>query len=104
VVVNDSIDPFSSAPESYTATLTSPPGMRFDLYAYEGPIGSPMMAPDCDATAIHSMGDPETITDQWPDNPGPDDSRWVLFEVRYVSGDLCGGAAQWTLTIAGHTQ
>jgi hypothetical protein len=102
VLVNDSFDPFSSAPESFTATLTSPPGMRFDLYAYESMISDKPMA-DCLALPLGGMGTPETITDQWPDTSGTD-NRTILFEVRYISGMACGAAAQWTLTIAGHTQ
>jgi hypothetical protein len=103
VLVVDSSDPFSSDPESYTATLTSPPGMQFNLYAYESMIAS-SPTPNCFAAAIHGMGDPETISDQWTDNPLSTDDRIILLEVRYVSGDLCGSSAQWTLTVAGHTQ
>jgi|HubBroStandDraft_6_1064221.scaffolds.fasta_scaffold345013_3 hypothetical protein len=101
VLVNDVHEYFSSPPDSFTATLTSPPGMRFDLYAYEGTIGGTMT--DCDAPAIHPMGDPETISDQWPGSDGTT-NRWLVFEVRYISGTACGSAAQWTLTVAGNTQ
>jgi hypothetical protein len=104
VIVNDSVDPFSSAPESFTATLVSPPGMQFDLYAYEAPIGMTTVGSTCSSAAIHAMGDPETITDQWPDNDLSNDSRFIVLEVRYVSGTGCGMDAQWTLVVAGHTQ
>jgi hypothetical protein len=101
VLVNDVYELFSSPPDSFTATLTSPPGMRFDLYAYESASGA--SSPNCFAPAMGFMGHPEVITDQWPGGNG-NGTRWVLFEVRYISGTACGAAAQWTLTIAGHTQ
>jgi hypothetical protein len=51
---------------------------------------------------MQATGVPEAITAQWDDTNGNDD-RWVTLEVRYVSGQACGGAAKWTLTVAGHT-
>jgi hypothetical protein len=32
-----------------------------------------------------------------------DDHRHLSIEVKYVSGTACGAAAQWTLTVTGHT-
>jgi hypothetical protein len=84
--------------ESYTATLQSPAGMDFDLFAYDGDAS----APDCFAAAVQAAGNPESITESWSDGLGNDD-RWITLEVRYVSGQLCGAAAKWTLTVEGHT-
>jgi hypothetical protein len=32
-----------------------------------------------------------------------DDHHYLNIEVRYISGTACGAAAEWSLTIAGHT-
>jgi len=99
VLVNDSIAFGISHNESYTATLQSPPGMLFDLYAYTGDA----TAPNCLATAVLGSGDPESVSDSWPDVVLQDDSRWITFEVRSVSGQPCTSGAQWTFTVVGNT-
>jgi hypothetical protein len=90
---------FSFPSLSFTATLENADGMHFDLYAYQGDVNGT----DCSATPLVGTGDPETITQDWPDNVGSDDSRFYVFEVRYVSGDFCDASSQWTLTIEGNT-
>jgi hypothetical protein len=87
-------------PLSYTATLSSPPGMNYDLYVYTGDTGGP----DCQAQPVKGSGTPEQVSDQWGDSIGSEDGTWITLEVRYVSGDACGPQDSWTLTIAGHTQ
>jgi hypothetical protein len=84
---------------SYTATLVSPPGMVFKLFAYTG--DATML--DCLGEAEPGVGNPPSVTGIWPDNFGPDDSAWISLEVRYISGDVCDPALQWTLTVQGHT-
>lgn len=96
--VNDYKPTFGNSNESYTATLTSPPGLQFDLLAYDGNA----TMPDCFAAALQGSGSPKVISDAWPDGNG-DDSRWITFEVRYISGPACDGSAKWTLTVEGHT-
>jgi hypothetical protein len=96
VFVND-VTNFASN-ESYTATLVSPPGMVFRLFAY---TGDGMMT-KCLGTAIPGVGMPLTVSAQWSDGLG-DDSRWISLEVRYESGQECNPAPKWTLTVKGNT-
>ncbi|AUX39442.1 uncharacterized protein SOCE26_008340 [Sorangium cellulosum] len=84
---------------SYTASLTSPPGMDFDLFVYTGDRS----APDCLASGVKGTGSPESVTDVWSDFPALETNRWLSIEVRYVSGTACGSDATWTLTIIGNT-
>lgn len=83
---------------SYVVTLKSPPGMDFDLYEYVGDGA----ATNCLGSAIHAMGDPESVSDAWSDSIGTDNGRWISLEVRYISGSACGADAKWTLTAEGH--
>lgn len=85
----------------YKVTLTSPPGMDYDLYVKQGPQDG---SPDCGAAeqkGTLSAGS-ETVSDTWDDDQGiggEDDSLWLNIEVRHVSGDDCD--AQWSLTVVG---
>jgi hypothetical protein len=88
-----------SDPESFTATLDTPPGADFDLFVYEGDASNP----DCFAAPILATGVPESASDQWPDGTFSTDDRWITLEVRYISGPACTPSAKWTLTVAGHT-
>jgi hypothetical protein len=72
----------------FTATLTSPPGMTFELYANMSPCG----------TGTYGHGN--VVTGGWPDLLGTDESRTVIFEVRYVSGGVCGSGS-WSLKLEG---
>jgi hypothetical protein len=82
---------------SFRATLDSPPGMDFDLYAYLGDS----QGPNCFASPLHASGSPEALSDSWSDTVGFDDSTWYALEVRFVSGADC--TAKWTLTVEGDT-
>ncbi len=86
---------------SYRVTLTSPPGMNYDLRVYQGPQDG---SPDCTVAPKNGAGTPETVTDSWDDDQGfggEDDSVWLNIEVEYVSGSTCGPSSQWTLTVEG---
>jgi hypothetical protein len=85
---------------SYTATLVSPPGMVFKLFAYTGTSSMP----NCSASAEVAPGDPPSITSVWADKFNFDDGRWITFEVRYISGEVCSPQPSWTLTVKGHTK
>ena len=85
---------------SYTASLSSPPGMDYDLYVYTGDDSSP----DCQAQPTKASGTPEQTGDTWGDSIGSEDGTWLTLEVRYVSGTACGPQSSWTLTIAGNTE
>ncbi len=91
---------------SYTVTLSSAPGMAYDLVVYQGPqAGNPSCGAPPKVGVVQPNGD-QTVHDGWDDDQGiggEDDSVWLIVEVRYVSGDACDAAAQWTLTIQGHT-
>jgi hypothetical protein len=81
---------------AFTATLTSPPGMNYDLYVYQ---------PGCTMAygqSTNGAGTTDTLASGWGDTLGPDDTRTVIFEIRYVSGSACGPDAAWTLTVAGN--
>ncbi|WP_438007937.1 hypothetical protein WME89_04000 [Sorangium sp. So ce321] len=84
--------------EHFTATLTSPPGMNFDLIVYEGDIDGT----DCFASGERALGTiDESFTTTWDDFPIVDDDRWFSLEVRHVAGTACGSEATWTLTVEG---
>ena len=85
---------------SYTASLVSPPGFLFQLFAYEGDSA----VPNCLGEAHVAVGSPPSVSNAWNDNFGSDDDRWISFEVRYISGQVCDPAPEWTLTVQGHTQ
>ncbi len=90
---------------SYTATLSWPAGMSYELYIQEGPKGG---GPDCGAGPFQAAvnGTSATLHRSWSDQQGlggKDDSLWLCIEVRYVSGKDCGAAAQWSLSVQGHT-
>jgi hypothetical protein len=89
---------YNSRNVSYRATLTSPPGVDWDLYVYNGTVDGF----DCAAQPTVASGDPETVYKTWSDENGVDDSRIIGFEVRWVSGEACVDAAAWTLTVEGH--
>jgi hypothetical protein len=85
--------------ERFKATLTSPPGMNFDLIVYQGEIE--VNAPDCFASGVRGQGTPESFTTTWNDRTGPDDHLWFIIEVRHVGGTACGEDAEWTLAVEG---
>jgi hypothetical protein len=84
---------------SYTATLTSPPGMLYQLFVYTGDSSMPK----CLVNPVQGAGTPATVKDGWSDSLGTDDSTWITLEVRYASGDECNPPPKWTLTVQGHT-
>ncbi|WP_437761725.1 hypothetical protein WMF27_03220 [Sorangium sp. So ce281] len=86
--------------EVFKATLTSPPGMNFDLIVYPGELE--VDAPDCFTSGVRGQGTPESFTTTWNDRAGPDDHLWFAIEVRHVEGTACGSEATWTLTVKGY--
>ena len=85
---------------SYTATLVSPPGLVFQLFAFNGNASTP----NCLAEALVAVGNPPSVTSTWEDVFNSDDDKWITFEVRYISGEVCDPAPEWTLTVTGHTK
>ncbi|WP_437968498.1 hypothetical protein WMF04_04040 [Sorangium sp. So ce260] len=98
-VVDDEQIIFTST-ESFKATLTSPPGMSFDLIVYQGDPGA--AAPDCFVSGVRGQGTPESFTAVWDDIGGSEDGTWFILEVRHVEGTACGDDAQWTLLVQGN--
>ncbi|WP_437610785.1 hypothetical protein WMF20_03855 [Sorangium sp. So ce834] len=86
--------------ESFKATLTSPPGMNFDLIVYQGELLG--AAPDCFASGVRGQGTPESFTAIWDDEAIAEDGLWFAIEVRHVEGTACGAEATWTLKLQGN--
>ena len=82
-----------------TATLTSPPGSTFEIYAY---LGSSPGVVEC--TTVEQAGSGGMLSFEWGETGGiangSDDSRMVTLEVRYVSG-TCPSGQTWTLSAHG---
>lgn len=94
VAVNE--DANSSTDLKLTAALQVPAGMKYEVHLYwKKPTDS------CPGSEI-GMATADGSRAKWSDAFIEDDSRVVLVEVRYVSGDLCGDAAKWTLTVTGN--
>lgn len=86
-------------------TLSVPSGLNFDLYAY---LDVDNDVVECGKVMDFSMkpaGTSETIDLVWGETGtfanNSDDDRWVMLEVRYLSGD-CDASKKWTLTAKGN--
>jgi hypothetical protein len=91
----------------FTATLTSPPGMNYDLYAYLGASGGVgnIECKTVKAQSTNPAGEPDQVTFQWGETTGgvangTDDSATVMIEVVWVSGD-CTNTQNWSLSAHG---
>jgi hypothetical protein len=93
-------------PMIFTATLTSPPGMNYDLYAYLGASGG---VGNIECTTVKGQstnpaGEQDQVSFQWGETGGiangSDDSATVMIEVRWVSG-ACSTAQNWSLAAHG---
>ncbi|WP_437906920.1 hypothetical protein WME95_03045 [Sorangium sp. So ce327] len=98
ILIVDNADEASS--EHFRATLESPPGMNFDLIAYQGQIE--VDAPNCFASGVRGQGTPESFYVTWNDRFADPDELWFILEVRHVEGTACGEDARWTLTLLGN--
>jgi len=94
VTVSEGNSSIVAADLKFTAVLTSPPGMDFNLYVYESPCGSGLYG-----QSTNPAGQTDTVTGGWGDTLGVDDTRVVILEVRYAAGGVCG--ATWTLEVDG---
>jgi hypothetical protein len=93
-------------PMIFTATLTSPPGLNYDLYAYLGASGG---VGNIECTAVKGQstnpaGEQDQVTFQWGETGGiangTDDSATVMIEVRWISG-ACSTSQNWSLSAHG---
>jgi hypothetical protein len=88
----------------FTATLTSPPGMNYDLYAYLGSSIGDIHCTNPKGQSTNTTGT-DQVTFQWGETTGgiangSDDSATVMIEVRYVSG-ACTNTQNWSLSAHG---
>jgi len=89
---------------SFTATLTSPPGVDFDLYVYRGAEGGPT---GCGGVLEQSTsaGASDVVHMSWGEGGlanGGDERAWVAAEIRPKNG-VCDPALSWTLVVEGDT-
>ena len=88
----------------FTATLTSPPGMNYDLYAYLGSSVGDIQCTTVKGQSTNPAGQTDQVTFQWGETGGiangSDDSATVMIEVRWVSG-ACSTAQNWSLSAHG---
>ena len=103
IIENDS-SPLG-VPMKLKVTLTSPPGMNFDLYVYLGGSVNAIECTSVKASSTNGVGQTDTVSLEWGETGalanGVDDSRHVSVEVRYVSG-TCDPSSKWSLDLHGH--
>jgi hypothetical protein len=92
-------------PMKLTATLASPSGANFDLYAY---LGAHIGSIECNtvkAKSTNGAGQTDTVSFEWGElngvANGVDDSATVMLQVVWVSG-TCGAGATWSLSAHGN--
>jgi hypothetical protein len=88
----------------FTATLTSPVGIDYDLYVYRGPPGADS---GCGGSLDQSTsaGAEDVVHMSWGEGGvanGGDDRAWLAAEIVPKAG-MCDPLAQWSLTIEGDT-
>jgi hypothetical protein len=102
-VTEDNGDVTGEAVE-FTATLTSPVGIDYDLYVYRGPPGADSGCGG-DIEQSTSAGGEDVVHMSWGEGGvanGGDDRAWVAAEIVAKAG-MCDPLAQWSLTIEGDT-
>jgi hypothetical protein len=114
VRVTEDVSDVNGRPLHLSATLASPSGTSFDLYAYAATKtpdgGTPPEPTTVDCTDLVAQatqpGNSKTLELTWGEQLGQtanglEDGRTVAFEIRHASGS-CGGDARWTLTVRGN--
>lgn len=86
----------------FTATLTSPPGIDYDLYVYRGDPGA---SNGCGGSLDQSTssGPEDVVHMSWGEGGianGGDERAWVAAEIVPKAG-MCDALAQWSLEIVG---
>lgn len=100
--VTENNDGLSGESLSFQATLTSPPGYDFDLYAFRGPDGG---TTGCGGVADEStgVGTLDVVAMSWGEGAvanGGDESAWVAIQIEVKNG-VCDPTAEWTLAVEG---
>jgi hypothetical protein len=101
--VTEDSDSVAGEAVTFTATLDSPGGSDFDLFAYRGPTGGNTGCNGVMAMST-SAGPQDVVHMSWGEGAvanGGDDRAWVAIEIR--PKDDCDGISMWTLTIDGDT-
>lgn len=100
--VTEDNDAITGEALSFTATLTSPPGVDFDLYVYRGaPNGPTGCGGVMDSST--SNGAQDVVHMSWGEGGianGVDDRSWVAVEI-VVKGDACSDGSAWSLEVDG---
>lgn len=89
---------------SLTATLTSPPGLDFDIFMYVNE-GSDVVECATRVGNTTTTGNDNAVRGLWGEGSvsnGSDDGRVVSLEIRPVSG-VCAPDKMWQLKIVGNT-
>ena len=100
--VTENNEDISGEALSFMATLTSPPGYDFDLYAYRGSEGG---MSGCGGVSDEStgVGMLDVVDMNWGEGAvanGGDESAWVALQIEVKNG-MCDPTAEWTLEVEG---
>jgi hypothetical protein len=112
VRVTEDLSSVAGRPLRVTATLTSPPGVDFELHAHgvlqapDGGVDPAAVSCAAEVGQAVTRGRTQTLDLSWGEQAGAyangvDDGRTLALEVRHRAGP-CGGDASWTLTVQGN--
>ena len=89
---------------SFTATLTSPLGVDFDLYVYRGPAEGRSGCDGVMESSTAAVGD-DVVHMSWGEGAMANaiaDDAWIAVEI-IPKGDMCPDGDDWSLTVEGDT-
>lgn len=89
---------------SFTASLTSPAGLDYDLHVFRGLEGGATGCGGQQGQSTNAVGI-DSVSMSWGEGAlanNLDDSAWVAIEIRSKDG-VCMPGATWTLTVVGDT-
>ena len=87
---------------AFTATLSSPPGVDFDLYVYRGAANGQTGCGGVMDSSTAAVGN-DVVHMGWGEGGvanGVDDRSWVAVEI-IPKGDMCPYGGQWSLNVVG---
>jgi hypothetical protein len=103
-VTEDNHSLFNGRALTLSATLSSPPGANYDIYAYRNGGGmTPIECTNVGAMSMLTSGD-DVISLKWGEGSipnGSDDSALITIRIQHVSGP-CDSAHEWKLTLVGN--
>jgi hypothetical protein len=100
--VTENNDGLTGESVSFKATLTSPVGYDFDLYAFRGSDGG---TTGCGGVTDEStaVGELDLVSMSWGEGGvanGGDESAWVALQIEVKNG-ICDPTLEWTLEVEG---